>query len=223
MRIGIIAEGHADIAVIKAVVKAITGIDGSDMYAIRPKETLDETDGEDLKFSNWELVLQSCNNEQLLASFFEAIDDEAILIVHIDTAERGERNYDVHEPQRTGHPDWKEYSQELRNNVKKKIEELIPERHRDKVAYAIAIEETDAWLIPLYDVAKRNDSASNINAKEKLRSLIGAIKKNSKYIDTTHNNLNYSNLGKDLTKGLKKARKGNESLNLFCMEIEYLL
>lgn len=35
MRIGFIAEGHADIAVIKAVVKAITGIDGSDMYAIR--------------------------------------------------------------------------------------------------------------------------------------------------------------------------------------------
>ena len=56
MRIGIIAEGRADIAVIKAVVKAITGIDGSDMYAIRPKEILDETDGEELKFSNWELV-----------------------------------------------------------------------------------------------------------------------------------------------------------------------
>ena len=153
MRIGIIAEGHADIAVIKAVVKAIIGIDGSDMYAIRPKEILDETDGEELKFSNWELVLQSCNNEQLLVPFFEGIDDEAILVVHIDTAERGEKNYDVLEPQRTGHPNWKEYSRELRNNVKIKIEALIPERHRDKVAYAIAIEETDAWLIPLYDVA----------------------------------------------------------------------
>ena len=47
MRIGIIAEGHADIAVVKAAVKAITGIDGSDMYAIRPKEVLDETDAEE--------------------------------------------------------------------------------------------------------------------------------------------------------------------------------
>lgn len=223
MRIGIIAEGRADIAVIKAVVKAITGIDGSDMYAIRPKEILDETDGEELKSSNWELVLQSCNNEQLLVSFFEGIDDEAILVVHIDTAERGEKNYDVLEPQRTGHPNWKEYSRELRNNVKIKIETLIPERHRDKVAYAIAIEETDAWLIPLYDAAKRSDSASNINAKEKLRTLIGAIKKNAKYIDTTHDNLNYSNLGKDLIKGIKIARKGNESLNLFCMDIESFL
>lgn len=223
MRIGIIAEGRADIAVIKAVVKAITGIDGSDMYAIRPKEILDETDGEELKFSNWELVLQACNNEQLLVPFFEGIDDEAILVVHIDTAERGEKNYDVLEPQRTGHPNWKEYSRELRNNVKKKIEALIPERHRDKVAYAIAIEETDAWLIPLYDVAKRSDSASNINAKEKLRNLIGEIKKRTKYIDTTHDNLNYSNLGKDLIKGIKIAREGNESLNLFCMDIESFL
>ena len=100
---------------------------------------------------------------------------------------------------------------------------MIPERHRDKVAYAIAIEETDAWLIPLYDVAKRSDSASNINAKEKLRNLIGEIKKRTKYIDTTHDNLNYSNLGKDLIKGIQIARKGNESLNLFCMDIESFL
>lgn len=35
--------------------------------------------------------MQSCNNEQLLVPFFEGIDDEAILVVHIDTAERGEK------------------------------------------------------------------------------------------------------------------------------------
>lgn len=32
--------------------------------------------------------------------------------------------------------------------------------------------------------------------------------------------MNYSNLGKDLIKGIQIARKGNESLNLFCMDIE---
>lgn len=31
MRLGIIAEGNADVAVIKAVLKALKGIDGSDV------------------------------------------------------------------------------------------------------------------------------------------------------------------------------------------------
>ena len=34
MRLGIIAEGKADIAVIKAVLKALKGIDGSDVNCV---------------------------------------------------------------------------------------------------------------------------------------------------------------------------------------------
>ena len=44
MRLGIIAEGKADIAVIKAVLKALKGIDGSDVVQLRPSEQFDETD-----------------------------------------------------------------------------------------------------------------------------------------------------------------------------------
>ena len=44
MRYGVIAEGNADIAVIKAVLKSIAGVDGSDVVQIRPSEQLDETD-----------------------------------------------------------------------------------------------------------------------------------------------------------------------------------
>ncbi|WP_300693150.1 hypothetical protein [uncultured Bacteroides sp.] len=38
MRWGIIAEGNADIAVIKAVLKSLKGIDGGDVVQLRPKE-----------------------------------------------------------------------------------------------------------------------------------------------------------------------------------------
>ena len=69
MRIGVIAEGHADIAIIKAILKVLKGIDGSDIYAIRPNELYDETDLAELKFSNWNLVLKSCADECLLQSF----------------------------------------------------------------------------------------------------------------------------------------------------------
>lgn len=207
-------------AVVKGVLKALTGIEMSDIQSIRPTETIDETDKAELQFSNWGLVLNSCQDETLLDSFFEMLEDEALLVVHIDTAERGEVGFGVLDPHRTGHPDWKEYSQQVRANVKTKMESLVPERFRNKVAYAIAVEETDAWLIPLFESQQRRDSASHFNAKEKLRTVIGALKKKSKYVDTSHNNLNYVNLGSELCKGLKTARKGNESLNLFCLEVE---
>ena len=220
MRIGIIAEGRADIAVVKAVLKAVTGIDMSEIYAIRPTETTDETDNAEMQFSNWQLVMKSCQDEALLDAFFNTLDEDVLLVLHIDTAERGNEGYDVTKPQRTGHPDWKEYSLQVRANVKAKMEYLVPEQYREHVSYAIAIEETDAWLIPLYENPCRKDTATHVRPKEELRRLIGAIKKNSKYIDTEHNNLNYVSLGKELTKQLKAARKMNESLNLFCVDVE---
>lgn len=223
MRIGIIAEGFSDILVVKNVLKALTGIDMSEMHAIRPIESFDETDLAEMNFSNWQLVLESCKDESLISTFFELFDGDNIMIVHIDTAERGEVGYDIIEPQRTGHLDWKAYSKELRDKVKCKVEVLLPERFRGKVAYAIAIEETDAWLIPLFDTSQNRDTASYVKAKEKLRTTISSIKRNSKYIDTKHNNLDYANMGSEFRKGLKNARKMNESLNLFCIEVNNLI
>lgn len=222
MRIGVIAEGFADIVIVKSVLKALIGIEMSEMQAIRPIEAFDETDLAELNFSNWQLVLESCRDENLICTFFDMLDDEALLVVHIDTAERGEEGYDITEPQRTGHPDWKEYSKVLRDNVRQKVENLLPVRFRDKVAYAIAIEETDAWLIPLFDNTQKGDTASHVKAKEKLRTIISSLKKNSKYIDTRHNNLNYASIGAEFRKGLKNARRRNESLNLFCVEVNNL-
>ncbi|MCS2958132.1 hypothetical protein NXX53_15510 [Bacteroides salyersiae] len=69
MRLGIIAEGKADIAVIKAVLKALKGIDGSDVVQLRPSEQFDETDLNEMNFSNWNLVLKSCEDISLLQSF----------------------------------------------------------------------------------------------------------------------------------------------------------
>ena len=98
MRLGIIAEGNADVAVIKAVLKALKGIDGSDVVQLRPREQYDETDLNELSFSNWNLVLQSCGDERLLQPFFDGLTEDALLVVQIDTAERGEAGYDIAEP-----------------------------------------------------------------------------------------------------------------------------
>lgn len=219
MRIGIIAEGFADVKVIKAIVrKLVSTIDS--FHQIRPQEQFDETDLQELNFSNWQLVLESCKDEQLLSGFFDELEGEALIVVHIDTAERGEEGFDVNEPIRSKNMDFALYSEQLREQVRMKIEEIIPEQYRQRIAYAIAIEETDAWLIPLFENTK-HDTASHVSAKETLSRLIGKDKKlKNKYIDTNKNNLDYQKLGKELSKELKKARSHNKSLDLFCLDIE---
>lgn len=222
MRIGIIAEGFADANVIKALVQKLTGCKDVDIYLLRPEEIFDETDLNAMNFSNWNLVFESCRDEVLLDAFFEEIEGDAILVVHIDTAERGSKGYDVDIPQRSRGVDYSEYSVLLRGNVKSKIESLIAEPYRDRIAYAIAIEETEAWLIPLFDKGI-GDTSSHVRVKEHLSSLIGVDKKNvKKYIDTRHKSLDYVKLGKELAKNLNRCRYRNKSLDLFCNDIERL-
>ena len=113
MRIGIIAEGFADVKVIKAIVrKLVSTIDS--FHQIRPQEQFDETDLQELNFSNWQLVLESCKDEQLLSGFFDELEGEALIVVHIDTAERGEEGFDVNEPIRSKNMDFALYSEQLR-------------------------------------------------------------------------------------------------------------
>lgn len=220
MRIGIIAEGFADANVIKAIVKKLLGYDGADMRVLRPEEAFDETDLQAMSFSNWQLVLESCKDGEFLGAFFDSLEGDAILIVHVDTAERGQAGYDVKEPQRTKGVDYATYSEQLRQNVIQKINALIAEPYREKVVYAIAIEETDAWLIPLFE-NKAGDTASHAGAKETLSKLISADKKRVKtFVDTEHKSLDYVKLGAELAKEFKNCRKRNRSLDLFCLDIE---
>ena len=219
MRIGIIAEGFSDATVIRAIVNKLVPVNDG-IRLLRPQERFDETDLQEMNFSSWQLVLDSCKDEDLLSGFFEDIDGDAIIIVHIDTAERGQKGFDIVEPQRGKDIDFVAYSESLREKVCAKMETLIPEKFRQRIAYAIAIEETDAWLIPLFEHSNR-DTSSHVNAKETLSKLIGKDKKlQRKYVDTHRKMLDYQKLGKGLMKELQQARGRNKSLDLFCFDIE---
>lgn len=220
MRVGIIAEGFADVNIIKAVLKKIAGIDGCEVRMLLPQEQMDDTDLNELNFSNWQLVFNCCQDEDKLAVFFEDIEGEAVLIVHVDTAERGLKGYDIPEPQRTGSTDFSVYSEQLRVQVIQKLNTLIPKNYHQFVAYAIAVEETDAWLIPLFENSVK-DSASHAKAKETLSKLVGKDKKMQRaYTDTSKKSLNYKCLGKLFAKNISTCRTRNKSLDLFCVDIE---
>lgn len=142
-----------------------------------------------------------------------------IFAIHIDTAERGEVGYDVNQPLRTGATDWKQYVVELREAVAQKMKALIPAQYHDHIAYAVAIEETDAWILPLFENVKQ-DTASHAQPKERLRDLIGIDKKLQKqFVNTGKKDLDYARLDKLVAHDLKLCRKKCYSLDAFCNDV----
>ena len=184
MEIRIIAEGPADKEVIKAIVRAVTNAGSENIVGVLPSDLLDETDKFSGDFSNWLIVLEKIADEDFMAGMMATVEGEFIIAVHIDAAERGEKHYDVAEPLRTGFMDWNQYASDVRENVKQKLEAIIPTAYRDHIAYAIAVEETDAWIIPMFEKA-RHDTASYAQPKERLRRIIGVDNSlQKKYVDT---------------------------------------
>ncbi|MFY0580431.1 hypothetical protein ACN28S_44885 [Cystobacter fuscus] len=149
MRIGIIAEGRGDLAVISNILRGL-GIDFEDIQFLRPQYALDETDLHAMseeQFSNWGLVKKECTTGSLLEEFLDSpIEEERLVVIHIDTAEAGLPGYDVTRPPGST----KDSAIELRRRVAAKLDEWLSGRKSDQFRYAIAVEETEAWILTLY-------------------------------------------------------------------------
>lgn len=78
------------------------------------------------------MVLKSCEDSSLLQSFYYVLVDDALLVVQIDTVERGEVGYDIYESLRTKDTDLKEDCDCLYKAVEYKISNIIPKVYRDK-------------------------------------------------------------------------------------------
>lgn len=176
--IGIVAEGPADIAVLRNILKGALGIDRDMTVAIRPELAQDATDLNGARgfrqqtpeeFSNWQLVLEECRAREHIANFLSTpVDENSFVVVHIDTAEAHLPGYDVARPagDSLGHVD---YCDKLRTAVVEKLAGLLGEAICGKVRYAVAIEETDAWLLTIHDKKDREkDTGTHRNPKKRL-------------------------------------------------------
>lgn len=99
MKIGLVAEGHGDIAVLRNILKGWLDLDGKDVLPIRPELAEDETDRarartagfsapSERSFSNWGLVLKECGERARIADFLQVqLAGERLVVIHLDTAE----------------------------------------------------------------------------------------------------------------------------------------
>lgn len=227
MKVGVIAEGQDDCGVLFNILVNLLPIESAeDIKFIRPD--VDATDGALASFSNWPMVKHECIKKEELDKFLVTNSEaELLIIIQIDTAECEETQYDVVRPTKSS-SNLKLYSEELRNNVIEKIKKWLGEDFKYPVAYAVAIEETEAWVIALLDGGLRRDSCQSMDPKARLNSNLSSYITRSKlktYIGykSGQSALKASQyLSKDfqISKPLKSARNKNRSLDLFCLDLE---
>lgn len=213
MRIGVISEGHADRAVIENILVGLTGLDKSDIIALRPIYNLDETDKANKKnpltFGGWSTIKEECEGREQIDGFL-LIEDQDFVVIHIDTAEADQ--YGIKRPDKKT----PNYCLKLRELVIDKINEWLEDDISEELLYAIAIEEVDAWILAIYD---KNDSTKAVTPKEKLSRVLGKLK-----INSTSDYDNFLTISKPLSKE-REIRKGkflnyNCSLNAFYEEVK---
>ncbi|RLJ72510.1 hypothetical protein [Pedobacter alluvionis] len=174
MRIGVISEGHADRAVILNIIKGVTGLDDSDIKAILPIRALDETDKARLKakeeFGGWSSVKNECEKRTLIDEFL-SIEGQDFVVIHLDTAECHE--YGVQRPNKKENG----YSKKVIELVIDQVNSWLGAISKNSFLYAIAVEETDAWILPIFE---SKDSSTIYKAKEKLATVLAKKDLNSK-------------------------------------------
>ncbi|CAL1519389.1 hypothetical protein [Chitinophaga sp. MM2321] len=201
MRIGIISEGGADTAVITNILKGITGLDSSNFVPIRPRLSFDNTTLQHLdpdQKGGWSLVQLECQEKKKIDDFF-SLEDATHIIVHIDSAEA--EQYGIRRSDKSHH----EYCTELRTEIINKIKEWLNHKYEEKILYAIAIEEIDAWVLVMY-----HDKATCqiTNPKGKLQYIL-----NKKGEISTSNYKNYFRLTKPFSKKNALIKEGYLDLN----------
>lgn len=217
MRIGIIAEGTTDQAVITNILKGL-GIDTSMIVLIRPDLKTDEIDKnfENTKnIGTWQGVKNSCISKEDFELFFTDADNTNI-IIQLDTAEANHADFNVIKPNKTD----PQYATKLRQSIIEKIHEWLDNEYTETIFHAIAIEEMEAWILTIYI---NTNTITSANPKNKMWKEIKKNKINNK--GCRNKGEFYEKISSKFTKRkllLQYANK-NQSLNDFINEVQYAI
>lgn len=238
MRVGIIAEGKTDQAVIENILRGVFGIDSESIQHIRPSDGADETDlyRPDLgQYSNNVLVKQDCLERTKIRDFFASPIDEGerLLVIHLDTDEigRGDSILTAARPAEASLPAPTSKNSKkkapatapildtFRNNVIAEIDGWLEGEFKPQLRYAIAIEETEAWLLALHDDRDTSDIREPKKAWLKFLHRPNGLSKQERKRLTF--DLGPYESAAELSKGfrrektLRNAARRNRSLHLF--------
>ncbi len=139
--IGLICEGVSEVNIISYIIQRYLG--DVDVNAIQPKIVNKKQDN----FGTWQQVLEYCNDEQFKHIF--ATND--FIVVQIDTDTCTQKNYDVNPYDENNNKisDEELYTKVI-ERLKKNLSVELLQKYSDKIIFAICINETECWFLPLY-------------------------------------------------------------------------
>jgi hypothetical protein len=108
------------------------------------------------------LVRSECEDGRLIAEFLDSpIDEDRLVVIHIDADECHLPGYDVPRPP----PDHPDPVPELRAHIVAAIDRWLGAIAGDRIHHAVAVEETDAWVLAIH---VGPDTAHLANVKKRL-------------------------------------------------------
>jgi hypothetical protein len=221
MRVGLVVEGRGDLAVLVNILKGKLGLDFEDVQFIRPEYDRDEADVHDqdeAQRGGWVRVKYECVERSRIREFVtHAIDDEILVVIQIDTAEAHDKGYDVEKPRR----DDAAYAELLRQRVVQKINAWLEGEGVDRIRYAVAVEEIEAWVLTILST---KDTVTYGDPKEQLQKLLNKTMSDKER--KRHFQLKEYDRAHALTRPFRRLRdlekfaERNRSLRLFVDSLE---
>lgn len=227
MRVGIIAEGKSDLAVLTNILKGKLEIDQSDISYLVPELEYDQTDLSQMRleqFSNWTIVKQNCIEGDKISDFLESFEGERIIILQIDAAERSLEGYEV--MQSAKKEDNQAFYEKLVDNIRLRLNEWLEDKYtkNPQIIFAVAVEEIEAWILTLYTQQKGIDTGKYNKAKEQLFRVLNQklSGKKRKVLQEKDAYDQYYQLSREFRKSKKllQAMEKNYSLKAFCDSLE---
>jgi Domain of unknown function (DUF4276) len=154
---GLITEGVTDQAVLKNIL--IGYFNDPDLTVRELQPTLDATDASQMStFGGWYNVFLYCQSDYLKGAF----EQNDFLIIQIDTDCSHEQHFDVpiqrDEPITT-------FIQRVQNRFKSVISTQFGadfyELYAQRIIFAVAVDEIECWLLPLYYTDKTQSAVNN--------------------------------------------------------------
>ena len=191
-KIGIVSEGVSDYYVLKHIISRY--LKEQDVYTIPLNPKQDK--GKQVGFSGWQGVLNYISGTDEKNLFVEALKEECeYVVVQIDT----DRCADYGVDHQTN--DWALLWQNVCDKLMARILEGFD---KNKLIFAITIDETECWLIPFIDTNKKN--CENIS---RCVNLVNKdIKKQDLFIDPDNKNSDGARTAYDYI--LKQKKKPKE-------------
>lgn len=177
---GLITEGATDQAVLKNIL--IGYFNDFDLTVREIQPSLDATDASQMsEFGGWYNVFLYCQSDYLAAAF----EQNDFIIIHIDSDCSHETHFFV--PKVKGET-LEIYVERIKNRlqsvISKQMGDELYTKYAQRIIFAIAIDEIECWLLPLFYTDKNQAATNNclfkLNQKLPNNSLINPNNKDKR-------------------------------------------